>query len=989
MVLLVLMRFSKICIYIYLLFVFVILSSGSAVLGFCLAQTVIIKEKEQFSKFNPALPTRILDIRGDLITEFSSNEKREMIKFNQLPPALINALLAREDRSFYDHGGFTVKAIFRAVIGKLTGRKLGGGSTITQQIAGLLYCDRTNISIKRKIRELWWAIQMERRYSKDEIMELYLNKVYFGEGTYGVSAASQFYFGHSVGALTPAEAAVLVIQLSNPAYYNPFEHPNRIQERQAYVLSEMVKLGYLTEEEKNQSYEDYWTHFDYTRTKSSVWFNRQDNARWFSEYVRRELETMMYGTMDLYSDGYIVNTTCDLRHQAAAERVMTNSIRRANKRVKRSLSHRFTQSRRYSNITALISLAFNIPSLHIDSERVQAKTLAYYRKKLNPIIDMSAMLCGVDSLKIMAAKSTAKVQDELAKKTVEGTLICLENNTGYITALVGGSKFDQSNQIIRATQGHLQPGSSFKPLLYSAAIDTKLITAATVLEDTPQVFKNQSEVPYIPNNYAGHWRGTTLACNALAHSLNIPAIKVLDTIGFDATINRAALLLDITDQDEIDRTFPRLYPLALGVISVAPIQMAKAFACFANQGRKVDPIAIRTIENRNGTIIMDPERDLRLEQRREGSRMQLISPQNAYIMTSMLQKTVTGGTLSYAAGYGSKFRYKDSKTGSYFTMPFAGKTGTTQNWSDVWTIGFSPYYTAAVWFGYDKGNQSLGLEHTGATLAGPAWGNYMQEIHKEKPYKSFLRPETGLITASVCKKSGLLPTSYCDDGTVTLPFLSGTAPAKQCAYHEANNDLLEIAKDRFRKSGYRAGQIPVELNEKAVFIDPRIYEDPEPKQKRWRRRYKHQRSHTAPSTSSENVYDDTIFDTDSSDNVTQDNTTIDFEPDNTLNNTPETNHGDALPDNTSVDFDYENTDTEFTPETTDTDSPVDNASQETADTADSSNQAPNSTTETNETAENTEDFVLPTNDEIKISPEENPADDNDGIIQGEETNPWL
>ena len=842
------MRVGKICLFLYLTGVFIVLAAGSSLFGYLLAQTQGIKQSEHFTAFNPDLPTRILDIRGDLITEFSSNEKREIITFDKISPTLIHALLVREDRSFYHHRGFTLKAIFRAIVGKLTRKSLGGGSTITQQIAGMLYCDRADISVKRKIRELWWAMQMERRYSKNEIMELYLNKVYFGGGTYGVSAAARFYFGHPISEITPAEAAILVIQLSNPAEYNPFEYPNVAQNRQAYVLNEMVRLGYLTQEEKEESFDEYWAHFDYTRTKSSAWFNREDNARWFSEYVRRQLESMMYGTMDFYSDGYVVHTTCDLRHQAAAEKEIGDYIAIANKRVANSRSYRFSQNELYSNISALISLTFNFPALHIDAARIQSKSLSYYRNTVNPIVDITAMLCGLNDLKIASTKNTLQVQDELAKKTVEGTLICIENNTGYITALVGGSKFDESNQVIRATQGRIQPGSSFKPLLYSAAIDTKLITPATVLEDTPQVFTNQNGVPYIPNNYAGHWQGTTLTWKALAKSLNIPAIKILDTIGFDAAINRSALLLDITDKDEIDRIFPRVYPLALGVISIAPIQMAKAFACFANEGRKVDPIAIRTIENRNGTIIMDPERDLRIEQRRKGTAMQLISPQNAFIMTSMMQKTLTAGTLINASNSGRKFRYKDEKTGKYFTMPVAGKTGTTQNWSDAWTIGYSPYYTTAVWFGFDKGGQSLGLDNTGATLAAQPWANFMQAIHTDKPYKDFIRPETGIIGMEVCKKSGLRPTDHCKEGTIFLHFLSGTAPVNNCAYHESDRLLLEIAKDRFRKSSYGTGQAPVDINGGGVFLDPRIFEDPEPSKK----------NHSASETNfdaDENVFD--------------------------------------------------------------------------------------------------------------------------------------
>jgi len=260
--------------------------------------------------------------------------------------------------------------------------------------------------------------------------------------------------------------------------------------------------------------------------------------------------------------------------------------------------------------------------------------------------------------------------------------------------------------------------------------------------------------------------------------------------------------------------------------------MAKAFAIFGNQGRRVDPIAIRTVENRNGTIVMDPERDLRLEQRRQGNAMQVISPQNAYLMTSVLQHTITVGTLRTASESGAKFRFKDKKTGNYFSMPIAGKTGTTQNWSDAWTIGYSPYYTAAVWFGYDKGGQSLGLENTGAMLAGPPWANFMKAIHEDMPYRDFIRPETGLTSVSVCSKSGMLPTPYCDEGTVTLYFLSGTEPTKACSYHEANNVLLEIAKDRLRKSNYSTGQAPVDIIKTDVLIDPRIFEDPEPSKQR-------------------------------------------------------------------------------------------------------------------------------------------------------------
>jgi penicillin-binding protein 1A len=264
--------------------------------------------------------------------------------------------------------------------------------------------------------------------------------------------------------------------------------------------------------------------------------------------------------------------------------------------------------------------------------------------------------------------------------------------------------------------------------------------------------------------------------------MNVPSLRVLDGIGFDAAINRAAALLDITDPDEIRRTFPRVYPLGLGIISASPLKMARAFAVFANQGRAVTPIAIRSVEDRNGRVILDPERELRLQQRQLGEEIQVISPQNAFVMTSMLKKTVEIGTLANPSGWGSKFTLT-GEDGKRFRMPMAGKTGTPQNWSDAWTVGFSAYYTTAIWFGFDKPGNSLGVNLTGSTLAGPVWADYMREIHQGLAYKDFIRPASGVIDVTVCAKSGLLKTSACNEGDVTLPFLEGTQPSQYCNVH--------------------------------------------------------------------------------------------------------------------------------------------------------------------------------------------------------------
>jgi penicillin-binding protein 1A len=331
------------------------------------------------------------------------------------------------------------------------------------------------------------------------------------------------------------------------------------------------------------------------------------------------------------------------------------------------------------------------------------------------------------------------------------------------------------------------PGSSFKPLYYSAAIDSRKFTPSTLIYDLPIVFHNEDGTPYLPLNFRGEWKGPVLLYNALANSMNVPSLKVLDGIGFDAAIDRAADLLMVYDPAAKRRTFPRLYPMGLGTISVAPIQIARAYAVFANQGQEVTPIAIRAIEDRNGRIILDPERELRVKQRRMGNDIQVISQQNAYVMTGLLKKTLDVGTLASVSG---KFAFRD-ENGTRYRIPAAGKTGTTQNWSDAWAVGYTPYYTTAIWFGFDKPGNSLGLSLTGATLAGPIWGDYMREIHLGLPAKDFIRPADGLVDVTVCAQSGLLKTAACPHD-VTLTFLEGTQPIGYCDMHE-NTPVTVIA----------------------------------------------------------------------------------------------------------------------------------------------------------------------------------------------------
>ena len=771
-------------------------------LGWALSETINIKNTEYITEFETALPTKLLDINGELITELASDEKREIISFERLPRLVVNTLLTREDRVFYKHRGYSVKAIVRAVIGQALHLGLGGGSTLTQQIAGTLYCDRSDRSVKRKIKELWWAMQMERRLSKNEILETYLNRIYFGGGTYGVNAASKYYFGHDATKITPAEAAILVIQLSNPAYYNPFDHPNIAMSRQRDVLTSMVNGGYITKAEADESFDEYWANFDYTRTSASAYFTRDDKAPWFSEYVRRELGNMIYGSEDIYTSGFTVNTTLDLSHQAAAQAVMDKYISQANRMWRKEQRNRaVTTFSPYVPLSELLALTFNLPGIKLSAERAQKTANAAFVDQINPVLDACALMFALDDLKIQIVNNATKIsQAESERTTIEGTMIAIENDTGYITALVGGSQYGQGNQFIRAVQSRFQPGSTFKPLYYSAAIDSKKFTPATIISDTPTVFHKSDGTPYIPQNFKGVYRGNVQLWYALAHSMNVPSIKVLDAVGFDAAIDRAAKLLGIAQSEYRERSFIPVYPFGLGVCDVRPIEMARAFAIFANGGKEVIPMAIRTVEDRNGNIILNPERDILLAQQQKGSAAQILSPQTAYVMTQLLTNTVKSGTLS---GQGAKLSYK-TESGKSYAIPLAGKTGTTQNWADAWTIAFSPYYTSAFWFGFDKRGNSLGLNITGATLAGPAMGDFMGAIHKDLPSKDFPVPASGVVRATVCTESGLLPTVECGNHITTQWFLEGTVPTEFCTIHSDKNSTA-VFIDRLQKEMYKSG----------------------------------------------------------------------------------------------------------------------------------------------------------------------------------------
>ncbi len=760
-------------------------------LGLAISATKNIQNLEQLQQHKPALPTQILDSQGRLITQFFSDEKREIVSINEFPKSLIQALLTREDQYYYDHHGFRIMYILGAAWDIITGRSFRGGSTLTQQLAGYIYADRTDISLKRKLVELWWAIQLERALTKSEILERYLNLMYFGHNTYGVEAASQFYFKHSVRQNTLAESVILVIQLANPGRYSPINHPNRAKKLQREILYQMVELDYTTQEEADLSFQEYWQNYDFTRSNmDTAWMDREDRAPYFSEYVRQRLEEQLFGAMDLYKEGLVVHTTLNLDYQEIADQVMDKRIRWVNRLHQEESDLRIGYTEDYFlPIVDLLALSFNIEDIRFTGSKQKAQARDIYLKELNPLVDIVSMIFGVENLKFASRVGYAREAKKSKETRVEGALVSIDARKGYILAMVGGRKFESTNQFNRATQAQVQPGSAFKPLYYSAAISSRKLTPASLIMDKPVVFWNDDNTPYIPLNYKGEWKGPVLLRYALAHSMNIPSLKVLDSIGFDAAITRASRMLSITDPADIERIFPRKYPLGLGVITVSPLQMARAFSTFPNEGRAVEPIAIRYVEDRNGRLILEQEKELRARQMRARESQAIMSPQAAYIMVNMLQSTVSSGTLRYA-----------EFTVDGFDRPIAGKTGTTQNWSDAWTVGFTPKIATAVWFGFDEGGHSLGINLSGAVSAGPAWADYMKKVHQELPVVDFVKPESGLIEVDVCVKSGMLPTSYCRDGTIKEIFLSGTEPREFCEMHKYEFEQKESFKENLKSA---------------------------------------------------------------------------------------------------------------------------------------------------------------------------------------------
>jgi penicillin-binding protein 1A len=721
---------------------------------------------QSLANFHPNITTKIYDKNGVLISELFV-QKREIVPFKKIPRDLINAFIAIEDNEFYDHWGINPKGIVRAFfINLFSGRIRQGGSTITQQLAKILLTSGER-SIFRKIEEAFIAVLMEATYSKDKILSLYLNQIYLGHGTYGVESAARYYFNKHVWELNLAESSLLASLPSAPNQYSPIRHTKRSMQHHKVVLAKMVEMGFVTVEQAEQAYLDFWNYYkDYVNELSptmNTMSSRTNKAPWVTEYVRREL-VKKYGNEMVYEKGLLVYTTIDLKKQLSAQEVLKENLEKQTE-ISGNLSFKNVDYivDKCADTVQLFSTLFGMPSFTKKGSRRKERINDYFRNELAEELDGLNSLVGIDSLsKFLDQYKTSFKYDPNFQK-VEGCLVSIDQRTGYIEAMVGGSEFTSINQLNRVKQARRQPGSAIKPLIYAAAIESGKFTAATTVLDSPVVFLDSEGGDWIPENYEGDYSGFVRLRKALALSINVVSIRIAEKLGIGYVTRELAKLLKFGDSEARER-IARNFSIALGSTEVSPLELATAYAIIANGGRDVIPFLIRSVKDRQGHELENKEEEVRkrLSEEEEKGTTQIIKPETSQVMISMLQSVITSGTGS-AASPG---------------RPAGGKTGTTNNWKDAWFVGFTPQLTTGIWIGYDKLGLSLGIGQAGGAVAAPIWGEYMREALKDEPVMDFPH-YAGLVSQKVCAKSGLLPSSNCRE-TLEEYFVPGTVPEKTC-----------------------------------------------------------------------------------------------------------------------------------------------------------------------------------------------------------------
>ncbi len=719
--------------------------------------------------YNPPIITEIFDDKGQVITRFS-DERRILVPLEEISYHTIKAFIAAEDDKFFQHKGIDFLSIVRAFLKNIkAGRIEQGGSTITQQVTKSLLLKNPARTYKRKVREALLSLQIEREFSKEEILYLYLNQIYLGHGQYGVEAASQTYFDKNASELSIAESALLAGLAQAPSKDSPIKHFSRAKTRQKYVLERMRAEGFISEKEYDEALA---TPLHTQPDKDEA----LEKAAHFIEHIRRIIERK-YGRHLLYKGGLKIYTTVDLETQVAAKNAVVRGIREFDKRegfrgpigrVSPGDENLFTQQMRehLKNNSLEIGTITEAMVVKVDSKKKE--TLVRFGDQLGllPLLDMEwARMADVEK-----AYFETKLEDPaevlapgdiiLVKiiKDLEGSprwilsleqtpqtdaaLICLDTKTGQVKAMVGGVDFSKS-QFNRATQARRQPGSAFKPIIYTTALDHGF-TPSSIIIDAPfisPIGEEEEERLWKPRNYKERFFGPTLLRTGLIKSRNIITIKILEKTGVSNAVNYAK-------QMGIKSPLNADLSLALGSSGTSLLELTRAYSVFANNGMLVKPIFITKVVDRNGKIL-EESHPLFTES---------LSPETTAVMTDLLQAVVKEGT---------GWRIKALK------RPVAGKTGTTDDLRDAWFLGFTPSVVTGVWVGYDD-RRPMGKGETGSRAASPIFLYFMREILKGKPIVPFEHPE-GVVITKIDAKTGLLASPF-SEKTCFQAFKIGTEP---------------------------------------------------------------------------------------------------------------------------------------------------------------------------------------------------------------------
>ena len=693
-------------------------------------------------EYQPSIATTLYSDQDEPFHSFYE-QRRILVPLDKVPVPLKQAVLAVEDARFFEHHGLSARAIARAlVMNVLARRKAQGGSTITQQLArGLFLTPEKNLS--RKIKEALLSVEIEKRYSKERILELYFNLVYFGHGAYGVEAAAQTYFKKSVGELTLAEAALLAGLPNAPNRFSPIVDPERARRRRDHVLSRMVDEKFIARAEADAASRTPFNEALFTR--SSV------IAPYFVEHVRQILEET-YGAYALYNTGLKVYTTLNLRMHRAAEEALVGGLRDLDKaHGYRPVKAEGLRGRigpytpRPGEILPGTVVSLKPKSIEVRVGRyhgeIQLESLKW-TKVANPsetFREGTPIL--VQVLRVNDQHKTLELGLE-QQPELEGAFVALDPRDGAVKAMIGGYDFERS-KFNRATQAKRQPGSAFKPFIYAAAFDRGL-TPSTVIDDSPISFHTRvggELVEWAPRNFDRKFRGPTTLRRALENSINVVTVKLLQEVGVDRVVRLA-------HQVGIESDLRREMALALGVSEVTPLELVSAYGVFANGGVRAEPFAIRRVTDQQGRTL----------EQHVTETQEVMRPETAYVLVNVMKGVIQRGT-------GARARVLD--------RPLAGKTGTTDDATDLWFVGFSPSLVAGVWIGYDV-KRSLGSAETGGRLALPIWVQFMQKALPDSKDEDFPVPEN-VVAVLVDHQTGLRAYPG-DPDTIMEYFIKGAEP---------------------------------------------------------------------------------------------------------------------------------------------------------------------------------------------------------------------